>query len=82
MQFLFVSSLLATLVLADVVTETIGSTTVETITSCGAEATNCPAASSAAANTTVAGVSTYEGAANKAQYGMVGLVAAGALLAL
>lgn len=77
MQFLIISTLLATLALADV-TKTKVSTTVATITSCGPEVTYCPGRNTTYNST----ISTYQGGANKAQFGVAGLVAAGALLAL
>lgn len=84
MQFLIISSLLATVALGEVLTETEKHTTVATITSCGPEVTDCPAhvSSSAASNSTIIEVSTFEAGANKAQFGVAGLIAAGALLAL
>ncbi|EGV66265.1 hypothetical protein PSN45_003214 [Yamadazyma tenuis] len=82
MQFSTVALLFSAVVSAATVTETDLESTLVTITSCGTEVTDCPAATSSAANTTVANVSTWEGAANK-QYAVgAAALAAGALLAL
>lgn len=78
MQFTTVALLFAAAVSAgNVTTVTNSESTLVTITSCGPEVTDCPAA-----NTTVANISSYEGAANR-QYAVgAAALAAGALLAL
>ncbi|CAH2351633.1 protein Tos6p [[Candida] railenensis] len=86
MQFSTVAILAsAALVSATTVTETESSSTLVTITSCGSEVTDCPAASTSASNSTVApsNVTTWENGANK-QFAAAGVaaLAAGALLAL
>ncbi|CAI5759830.1 unnamed protein product [Candida verbasci] len=90
MQFSIIA-LFATAVFVDAAITTVKSEVVATITSCGPEVTNCPAASSApvivesssiAPNATapIANVSTYEGAANKQFAAGAFALAAGALL--
>lgn len=64
---------------ASVVTETDLQSTLVTITDCGPEVTDCPAKHHPS---TVANVSTYEGAANKQFAAGAVALAAGALLAL
>ncbi|EEQ41208.1 predicted protein [Clavispora lusitaniae ATCC 42720] len=80
MQFstVVVAAAVAASVSAANVTETDVSSTLVTITSCGPEVTDCPAASPSAS----ANVSTYAGAANKQFAAGAVALAAGALLAL
>ncbi|CAH6722494.1 protein Tos6p [[Candida] jaroonii] len=83
MQFSTVALLFAAAVNAATVTETDLSSTLVTITSCGPEVTDCPAKPEVeVSNSTVANVSTWEGAANKQFAVGAAALAAGALLAL